>query len=173
MLQQDYLMRLIMQFVDGIKRSMDREKRNPKEAADSLEDALSRALDMDAEVLLGLAPESFASVAQISIADPRIAVYVVYTMALGPIICARPAVTTRHGFAMTRHAPLRPPAAFRRPAPTIFPAKKTSMNCSQKTVSARVNTRISLYVFPGSVFLAAIREKPCGLSLLGISRPKR
>ena len=82
MLQQDYLMRLIMQFVDGIKRSMDREKRNPKEAADSLEDALSRALDMDAEVLLGLAPESFASVAQISITDPRIAVYVVYTMAL-------------------------------------------------------------------------------------------
>ena len=61
---------------------MDREKRNPKEAADSLEDALSRALDMDAEVLLGLAPESFASVAPISIADPRIAVYAVYTMAL-------------------------------------------------------------------------------------------
>ncbi|MDO5042157.1 MAG: hypothetical protein Q4D92_01415 [Slackia sp.] len=82
MLQQDYLMRLIMQFVDGIKRSMDNEKRNPKEAADSLEDALSRALDMDASVILGLAPESFASVAQISIADPRIAVYIVYTMAL-------------------------------------------------------------------------------------------
>lgn len=82
MLQQDYLMRLIMQFVDGIKRSIDNEKRNPKEAADSLEDALSRALDMDASVILGLAPESFASVAQISIADPRIAVYIVYTMAL-------------------------------------------------------------------------------------------
>lgn len=82
MLQQDYLMRLIMQFVDGIKRSMDNEKRKPKEAADSLEDALSRALDMDASVILGLAPESFASVARISIADPRIAVYIVYTMAL-------------------------------------------------------------------------------------------
>ena len=82
MLQQDYLMRLIMQFVDGVKRSMEREKLNPKEAADSLEDALSRALDMDADVLLGLAPESFASVAQISIADSRIAVYIVYTLAL-------------------------------------------------------------------------------------------
>lgn len=82
MLQQDYLMRLIMQFVDGIKRSMERGKQNPKEAADSLEDALTRALDMDADVLLGLAPESFASVAQLSIADSRVAVHIVYTLAL-------------------------------------------------------------------------------------------
>ncbi|MDO4442469.1 MAG: hypothetical protein Q4B69_01155 [Slackia sp.] len=75
-------MRLLLQFVDGVKRSLEREESDPKEAADSLEDALSRALDMDAEVLLGLAPESFASVAQLSISDSRIAVYIVYTLAL-------------------------------------------------------------------------------------------
>lgn len=82
MLQQDYLMRLLLQFVDGVNRSIERSRRNPREAADSLEDALSRALDMDARIILGLAPESFASVASISIADPRIATYLVYTLAL-------------------------------------------------------------------------------------------
>lgn len=76
-------MRMVMQFVEGIRRSMDREKLNPKEAADSLDEALARALDMDVDVLLRLAPESFATVAQISINEPRIAAYIVYTLALG------------------------------------------------------------------------------------------
>lgn len=82
MFQQDYLMRLIWQFVEGIRRSFDRGIRDPQDAADSLEDALSQALDIDAGVVLGLAPESFASVLSVSGTDPHIVEYVVRSLAL-------------------------------------------------------------------------------------------
>lgn len=57
MLQQDYLMRLIWQFVEGMRRSLEKGKKDPRAAADSLEAALSDALDIDANVMLNLAPE--------------------------------------------------------------------------------------------------------------------
>lgn len=82
MLQQDYLMRLLLQFAEGVRRSIGHARFDPREAADSLEEELSRVMDMDADVLLGLAPESFASIARIAVADERIVVYIVFTMAL-------------------------------------------------------------------------------------------
>ena len=72
MLQQDYLMRLFLQFAEGIRRSMDYGKHDPNEASESLEDAISRALDMDADVMLGLEAESFASIVHISGTDSRV-----------------------------------------------------------------------------------------------------
>ena len=77
MLQQDYLMRLIMQFVRGLRRSLERGMVDPAEAAESVEDAISQALDMDAGVVLGLNPESFTSVLSVSGTDPRVAEYLV------------------------------------------------------------------------------------------------
>lgn len=77
MLQQDYLMRLIMQFVRGLRRSLERGMVDPAEAAESVEDAISQALDMDAGVVLGLNPESFASILSVSGTDPRVAEYLV------------------------------------------------------------------------------------------------
>ncbi len=82
MLQQDYLMRLFLQFAEGIRRSMDYGKHNPNEASESLEDAISRALDMDADVMLGLEAESFASIVHISGTDSRVVEYVVRSLAL-------------------------------------------------------------------------------------------
>ena len=82
MLQQDYLMRLFLQFVEGIRRSMDYGKHDPNEASESLEDAISRALDMDADVMLGLEAESFASIVHISGTDSRVVEYVVRSLAL-------------------------------------------------------------------------------------------
>ena len=82
MLQQDYLMRLFLQFAEGIRRSMDYGKRDPNEASESLEDAISRALDMDADVMLGLEAESFASIVHISGTDSRVVEYVVRSLAL-------------------------------------------------------------------------------------------
>ena len=81
MLQQDYLMRLFLQFAEGIRRSMDYGKHDPNEASESLEDAISRALDMDADVILGL-EESFASIVHISGTDSRVVEYVVRSLAL-------------------------------------------------------------------------------------------
>lgn len=82
MLQQDYLMRLFLQFAEGIRRSMDYGKHDPNEASESLEDAISRALDMDADVILGLEAESFASIVHISGTDSRVVEYVVRSLAL-------------------------------------------------------------------------------------------
>ena len=82
MLQQDYLMRLFLQFAEGIRRSMDYGKHDPNEESESLEDAISRALDMDADVMLGLEAESFASIVHISGTDSRVVEYVVRSLAL-------------------------------------------------------------------------------------------
>lgn len=82
MLQQDYLMRLIMQFLQGIRRSFDKEKVDPAEAAESLEGAIALALDMDAGIMLGLQPESFASILRISGTDPRLAEYIQKSLVL-------------------------------------------------------------------------------------------
>lgn len=82
MLQQDYLMRLFLQFAEGMRRSMDYGKHDPNEASESLEDAISRALDMDADVMLGLEAESFASIVHISGTDSRVVEYVVRSLAL-------------------------------------------------------------------------------------------
>ncbi|MDO5024460.1 hypothetical protein [Slackia piriformis] len=75
-------MRLFLQFAEGIRRSMDYGKHDPNEASESLEDAISRALDMDADVMLGLEAESLASIVHISGTDPRVVEYVVRSLAL-------------------------------------------------------------------------------------------
>lgn len=82
MLQRDYLMNLILQFVQGIRRSVEKGRRDPEDAAASLEDVVSQAMDMDAAVLLGLQPESFASILQVSGTDPRVVEYIARSLAL-------------------------------------------------------------------------------------------
>lgn len=82
MLQQDYLMRLFLQFAEGVRRSMEYGKHDPNEASESLEDAISRALDMEADVMLGLEAESFASIVHVSGTDPRVVEYVARSLTL-------------------------------------------------------------------------------------------
>lgn len=82
MLQRDYLMNLILQFVQGIRRSMEKGQRDPEDAAASLEEVVAQAMDMDASVLLGLQPESFASILQVSGTDPRVVEYIARSLAL-------------------------------------------------------------------------------------------
>ena len=49
MLEQDYLMRIILQFAEIVRRSWTKAKdeHDPKRAADMLEDAVGQATDMD------------------------------------------------------------------------------------------------------------------------------
>ncbi|CAK7046417.1 MAG: hypothetical protein PEGG_01951 [Paraeggerthella hongkongensis] len=84
MLEQDYLMRIILQFAEIVRRSWTKAKdeHDPKRAADMLEDAVGQATDMDGAALLSLAPESIASVMQISGVDPRVTEYIARSLLL-------------------------------------------------------------------------------------------
>jgi hypothetical protein len=83
MLQRDYLMQMISQFIQAIIDSRKTaQKKNPQLAADSLEDAIGNATDIDGATLLSLGPESIASVMQLSGVDPRVAGYIAYSLQL-------------------------------------------------------------------------------------------
>lgn len=78
MFERDYLMRIFIQFAEVLRRSWfkAREERDPKAAADMLENAVGEATDIDGATLLSLAPESMVSVLQVSGTDPRVIEYV-------------------------------------------------------------------------------------------------
>lgn len=84
MLEQDYLVRLLLQFFQGIVKSMERRQdyEDPQAAADLLEAAIGEATDMDGAVLLSLAPESIASVMQVSGIDPNVTQFVARSLLL-------------------------------------------------------------------------------------------
>lgn len=81
MFQQDYLMRLIWQFVEAMRRTVEKDD-DPDAKAASVEDAIANALEMDANVVLGLTPESFAGILSVSGTDPHVVEYLVRGMAL-------------------------------------------------------------------------------------------
>ena len=84
MLQQDYIMRLILQLVAAMRRSMEKagKENNPKVAAEQIESSIGEVTEIDGDVLLSLAPESMASVLQVSGTDPRVAEYIARSLLL-------------------------------------------------------------------------------------------
>ncbi|MDO4182524.1 MAG: hypothetical protein Q4E12_02815 [Coriobacteriia bacterium] len=83
MLQRDYLMRLFAAFFQAIIKSLEKQKeKDPLQAADTLEEAISQATEIDGSVLLSLAPESMASILQVSGTDPRVIEYVANSLKL-------------------------------------------------------------------------------------------
>lgn len=84
MLTQDYLVRMLVDFAAGIMRSMQRrtEGRDPRGAAEMLEGAIGQSVDIDGDTLLSLAPESIASILQVSGTDPAITEYVARSLML-------------------------------------------------------------------------------------------
>ena len=84
MFEQDYLVRLLLQFFQGLLKSYERhrEQEDPQGAADLLEAAIGEATDMDGAVLLSLAPESIASVMQVSGIDPNVTQFVARSLLL-------------------------------------------------------------------------------------------
>ena len=53
MLQQDYLLRMIMQFIEAIRQSMQKAQgeHDPRIAAEMLETAIGEATDIDGSIL--------------------------------------------------------------------------------------------------------------------------
>ena len=84
MLEQDYLMKLLLQFFQAMVRASElkEKKHDPESAADLLEDAISNATDMDGGVLLSLAPESIAQVMKVAGVDPNVTQFVARSMLL-------------------------------------------------------------------------------------------
>ena len=84
MFEQDYLMRLLMQFFQAISRSWGQAKKHedPEGAAELLEDAIGNATDMDGGILLSLAPDSIAQVMRVSGIDPNVTQFIARSMLL-------------------------------------------------------------------------------------------
>lgn len=82
MLQRDYLVQLISQFIQAILNSRTTSKHDPQSAAEALETAIGAATDIDGATLLSLGPESIAAVMQLSGVDPRVAGYIAFSLKL-------------------------------------------------------------------------------------------
>lgn len=75
---------MLMRLAEAISKSLAKAKDDddPEEAAELLENAIGEATELDGAVLLSLAPESIASVVQISGTDPRVVEYIARTLML-------------------------------------------------------------------------------------------
>ncbi len=84
MLEEDYIIRLLMNFFAGIRRCIEREeeRRQPSEAARELDTLVGDAVDLDPDMLLTLTPDSAAGLLKISGVDPRVVEYVSRTLLL-------------------------------------------------------------------------------------------
>lgn len=90
MFEQDYLVRLLLQFFQGMMKSIERRTNleDPEGAADLLEAAIGEATEMDGETLLSLAPESIAQVMRISGIDPNVTQFVARSLLLESVYLA-------------------------------------------------------------------------------------
>lgn len=90
MWEQDYLMRMLLQFFEAMNRAAERreEHKDPQGAADMLEDAIGNATEMDGTVLLSLAPESIAQVMHVSGIDPNVTQFVARSLLLESVYLA-------------------------------------------------------------------------------------
>lgn len=84
MIQQDYLMRLLLQFFQAMARSweLNHNHDNPEEAADMIEAAIGNATDIDGATLLSLSPDSIAQIMRVTDVDPRITQFIARSMLL-------------------------------------------------------------------------------------------
>ena len=84
MFEQDYLMRIIAQLMGAIRRSMERAsgEEDPDGAARMLDMAVGEATDLDGEALLSLAPESMATILQVSGVDPHLTEHIARSLLL-------------------------------------------------------------------------------------------
>lgn len=99
MLEQDYLMKLLLRFFQAMVRTVEIKDEDPEGAADLLEDAIGNATDMDGGVLLSLAPESIAQVMKVSGIDPNVTQFVARSLLLESVYLAE---AHRDGLALVR-----------------------------------------------------------------------
>ena len=84
MLERDYLMHLLLRFFKALVRANElvKEEDDPQAAADTLEEAIGSATEMDGPALLSLAPESIAQVMKVTGVDPNVTQFIARSMLL-------------------------------------------------------------------------------------------
>lgn len=80
MFQNDYLMRIIMQFVVALQRALRDHESKPDEKAAELEQLIGNAVNIDAHLLLSMEPESVVSMLQIGDFDEQLGQYVLRSL---------------------------------------------------------------------------------------------
>ena len=81
MLENDYLMRMILLFIRFLKQALGQRHVNPREASQQLENQIADAVNIDAELFFSLAPESMVTLLQLGGFDERLAEYMVRAFA--------------------------------------------------------------------------------------------
>lgn len=85
MLHRDYLVDMFVKLAEAIRCSWERacgQSIGPLDRADMIEVALAQAIELDGSLMLSLAPESFASIMQVSGTDPRLVEYLARSLLL-------------------------------------------------------------------------------------------
>ena len=84
MLEQDCLMRLLLQFFKAMVRARELkiQQNSPLDAADALEEAIGNAVDIDGAALLSLSPDSIADIMKVTGTDPNVTQFIARSMLL-------------------------------------------------------------------------------------------
>lgn len=77
MFENDYIMRMFLQLSEAIRRSLNKEYQSSEDELRDIERAIGDAVDLDANVLLSLTPESVVSLLQLGNFDPELGGYIV------------------------------------------------------------------------------------------------
>ncbi|MDR2197166.1 MAG: hypothetical protein LBO07_04295 [Coriobacteriales bacterium] len=82
MFLNDYLMRIILQFVAALQQALREQNRTPEEKAGSLEQAVGDAVNIDPRLLFSMDPESVVSMLQLGDFDEELGGYVLRSIYL-------------------------------------------------------------------------------------------
>ena len=77
MFENDYLMRMILQLAEAIRKSLMKGHKDVYSELHDIERAIGDAVDMDPQLLLSLAPESVVSMLQLGSFDEQLGGFVV------------------------------------------------------------------------------------------------
>jgi hypothetical protein len=76
MFLNDYLMRIILQFVTALQKALHEKDMTPEEKAGSLEQAVGDAVNIDSRLLFSMDPDSIVSMLQLGDFDEKLGGYV-------------------------------------------------------------------------------------------------
>jgi hypothetical protein len=82
MFLNDYLMRVILQFVAALQKALNAQNMTPAQKAASLEDAVGEAVGIDPRLLFSMDPESLVSMLRLGDFDEVIGGYVLRSLYL-------------------------------------------------------------------------------------------
>ncbi|MDR2957781.1 MAG: hypothetical protein LBU61_06360 [Coriobacteriales bacterium] len=102
MLENDYLMRMILLFVRFLQQALGQRHKDPREVSLELENQIADSINIDAGLFFSLAPESMISLLQLGDFDERLAEYIVRAMALDAEFLSQAGLTRSAGLRLSQ-----------------------------------------------------------------------